>query len=206
MDLRETPEQEQLRRELRGYFATLLPGDQRRRAGEQGVGGEHFRHLVKRLGAEIRRDYQGKNPILISVLKGAFVFMADLSREIGEECGIDFLMLSSYGAGSSSSGQVQILKDLSMSIEGRHVLAVEDILDSGRTLQYIMEILTARRPASIKLCTLLDKPERRTVPAVAADYVGKVIPDEFVVGYGLDYAERYRYLPYIGVLKREVYE
>ena len=161
---------------------------------------------VSRLGAEIRRDYEGKNPILISVLKGAFVFMADLSREIGIDCEIEFMMLSSYGGGSSSSGQVQIIKDLSMSLEGRHVLAVEDILDSGRTLQYIMEILTARRPASIKLCTLLDKPERRVVPDIKADYVGKVIPDEFVVGYGLDYAERYRYLPYIGVLKREVYE
>jgi hypoxanthine phosphoribosyltransferase len=170
------------------------------------IGEREIKDIVGRLGAEIRRDYEGKNPILISVLKGAFVFMADLSREIGIDCGIDFLMLSSYGAGSASSGQVQILKDLSMSIEGRHVLAVEDILDSGRTLQYIIKILGARRPASVALCTLLDKPERRTVPEIKADYVGRVIPDEFVVGYGLDYAERYRYLPYIGVLKREVYQ
>jgi len=167
---------------------------------------QEIRDTVNRLGAEIRRDYEGKNPILISVLKGAFVFMADLARAMDIDCQIDFLMLSSYGTGSESSGQVQIMKDLSMSIEGRHVLAVEDILDSGRTLQYIMEILSARKPASVKLCTLLDKPERRTVQGIAADYVGQVIPDEFVVGYGLDYAEKYRYLPYIGVLKREVYQ
>jgi hypoxanthine phosphoribosyltransferase len=165
---------------------------------------EDLAGIVCRLGAEVRRDYEGKNPILISVLKGAFIFMADLSREIGIDGEIEFLGVSSYGAGSSSSGQVQIIKDLSMNVEGRHLLVVEDILDSGRTLQYIMEILTMRRPASIKLCTLLDKPDRRAVP-IKADYIGAEIPDEFVVGYGLDYAERYRCLPYIGVLKREVY-
>jgi len=161
--------------------------------------------LVNRLGEDLRRDYEGKNPLLISVLKGSFVFMADMIRAMNIDCEVDFLMLSSYGNQSASSGQVEIMKDLNQSIEGRHLLIIEDILDSGRTLQYIMELLTVRKPASIKLCTFLDKPERRTVP-ITADYVGAEIPDEFVIGYGLDFAEKYRQLPYVGVLRRELYQ
>ena len=157
------------------------------------------------LAAEINRDYAGKEPMLISVLRGSFVFMADLTRKIDLPCTVDFMAVSSYGKGTTSSGQVQITKDLSDDIEGKDILVVEDILDSGNTLNYLMKLLQARHPASIRLCTLLDKPERRVVP-VQADYVGFTIPDEFVVGYGLDYAEKYRNLPYIGVLKPSVYE
>ena len=157
------------------------------------------------LAAEINRDYAGKEPMLISVLRGSFVFMADLTRKITLPCTVDFMAVSSYGKGTTSSGQVQITKDLSDDIEGKDILVVEDILDSGNTLSYLMKLLQARHPASIRLCTLLDKPERRVVP-VQADYVGFTIPDEFVVGYGLDYAEKYRNLPYIGVLKPSVYE
>ena len=143
--------------------------------------------------------------MLISVLRGSFVFMADLTRKITLPCTVDFMAVSSYRKGTTSSGQVQITKDLSDDIEGKDILVVEDILDSGNTLSYLMKLLQARHPASIRLCTLLDKPERRVVP-VQADYVGFTIPDEFVVGYGLDYAEKYRNLPYIGVLKPSVYE
>jgi hypoxanthine phosphoribosyltransferase len=160
--------------------------------------------IVDRLGREIGRDFAEVNPLFVSVLKGSFVFMADLIRAMDIECEVDFLMLSSYGNQSASSGQVRIIKDLGNSVEGRNMLVIEDILDSGRTLQYIMELLTVRKPAMVKLCAFLDKPERRTVP-IRADYVGAVIPDEFVVGYGLDYAEKYRQLPYVGVLRREIY-
>lgn len=164
--------------------------------------------IDRRLGemaGQINRDYAGREPMLISVLRGSFVFMADLTRKIQLPCTVDFMAVSSYGKGTSSSGQVQITKDLSDDIEGKDILVVEDILDSGNTLSYLMKILQARHPASMKLCTLLDKPSRRTVP-VEVDYVGFTIPDEFVVGYGLDFAERYRNLPYIGILKPSVYE
>ena len=157
------------------------------------------------LAAEINRDYAGKEPMLISVLRGSFVFMADLTRKITLPCTVDFMAVSSYGKGTTSSGQVQITKDLSDDIEGKDILVVEDILDSGNTLSYLMKLLQARHPASIRLCTLLDKPSRRVKP-VQADYVGFPVEDLFVVGYGLDYAERYRNLPYIGVLKPQVYE
>ena len=160
---------------------------------------------VAELGAQITADYQGKKPIVISILRGSYIFMADLTRSIDLPITVDFMAVSSYGAGTSSSGQVRIVKDLSENIEGRDVLVVEDILDSGNTLSYLLEILKARHVASIKLCTLLDKPSRR-VKDVHADYVGYTVPDYFVVGYGLDYAEYYRNLPYIGVLKPEVYE
>lgn len=163
--------------------------------------------LSKRIGelaGQINRDYEGRSPTLISVLRGSFVFMADLTRKISLPCTVDFMSVSSYGKGTKSSGQVQITKDLSDDIEGHDIIVVEDILDSGNTLSYLMEILKARRPSSMKLCTLLDKPDRR-VKEVHVDYVGFTIPDEFVVGYGLDYAERYRNLPYIGVLKPCVY-
>lgn len=163
--------------------------------------------LSSRIGAiaeEINRDYAGRAPMLISVLRGSFIFMADLTRKITLPCTVDFMSVSSYGSGTSSSGQVQITKDLSDDIEGKDILVVEDILDSGNTLSYLLEILKARRPASMKLCTLLDKPSRR-VKDVRVDYSGFSIPDHFVVGYGLDYAEKYRNLPYIGILKPSVY-
>ena len=166
---------------------------------------EELRRRVGEIAAQIDADYVGREPLLVSVLRGSFVFMADLVRRITLPCTVDFMAVSSYGTGSSSSGQVKIIKDLSEHIEGKDVIVVEDILDSGNTLSYLLEILKARQPASIRLCTLLDKPSRRVKP-VELHYSGFSIPDYFVVGYGLDYAERYRNLPYIGVLKPSVYE
>ena len=160
---------------------------------------------VQELARQIERDYAGKEIMLISVLRGSFIFMADLCRAIDLPCTLDFMAVSSYGKGTSSSGQVQITKDLSEDISGRHIIVVEDILDSGNTLHYLLQLLEHRHPASIRLCTLLDKPERRVKP-VEVHYTGFAIPDAFVVGYGLDYAEKYRNLPYIGILKRSVYE
>lgn len=165
---------------------------------------EQLRQRVKELGAQITADYAGKEPVLASVLRGSYIFMADLTRAIDLPVTVDFMAVSSYGAGTKSSGQVEIKKDLSDSIEGRDLIIVEDILDSGNTLSYLLELLRARKPASMKLCTLLDKPDRR-VKEVHVDYSGFTIPDEFVVGYGLDYAEKYRNLPYIGILKPRVY-
>ena len=165
---------------------------------------EQLKAKVAELGAAITRDYQGKSPVLVSVLRGSYIFMADLTRTIDLPCTVDFMSVSSYGAGTTSSGQVKILKDLSEPIEGKDLIIVEDILDSGNTLFYLRDVLAARKPASIAICTLLDKPERRTKP-IQADYSGFEVPDAFVVGYGLDYAEKYRNLPYIGVLKPEVY-
>ena len=165
---------------------------------------EQLRQRVKELGAQITADYAGKEPVLASVLRGSYIFMADLTRAIDLPVTVDFMAVSSYGAGTKSSGQVEIKKDLSDSIEGRDLIIVEDILDSGNTLYYLMEILRARKPASIRICTLMDKPDRRTQPIVA-DYVGFTIPDAFVVGYGLDYDEKYRNLPYVGILKPSVY-
>ena len=160
---------------------------------------------TRELAAQIMRDYEGKNPLIVSVLKGSVIFMADLVRQIKIPCTVDFMALSSYGAGVKTSGQVRIIKDLDRDISGRDVIVVEDILDSGLTLSYLLELLKAREPRSIRLCTLLDKPDRRKVD-VTVDYRGFTIPDEFVVGYGLDFDERYRNLPYIGVLKPCVYE
>ena len=165
---------------------------------------EQLAQRVAEIAAQIDKDYAGKEPLLVSVLRGSFVFMADLVRQITVPCTVDFMAVSSYGSGTTSSGQVKIVKDLSETIEGKDVIVVEDILDSGNTLSYLLKLLEARRPASIRLCTLLDKPERRTKP-VEVQYSGFTIPDEFVVGYGLDYDERYRNLPYIGVLKPKVY-
>lgn len=159
---------------------------------------------VQELGACISADYQGKNLLMVSVLKGSVVFMADLMRAVTVPCEIDFMSVSSYGSGAKTSGVVKIVKDLDINLEGRDLLIVEDILDSGLTLSYIKQILLDRHPNSIRLCTLLDKPERRRAD-VYADYKGFDVPDEFVVGYGLDYAEHYRSLPYIGILKPEVY-
>ncbi len=165
---------------------------------------EELMQRVKELGAQITEDYKDKEPVLITVLRGSYIFMADLSRAINLPCVIDFMSVSSYGKGTSSSGQVKIIKDLSENIEGRDVIVVEDILDSGNTLSSLLELLVTRKPASVRLCTLLDKPERR-VKNIEADYCGFTIPDAFVVGYGLDYAEKYRNLPYVGILKPSVY-
>ncbi len=161
--------------------------------------------IVTKLGEQISRDYEGKNLLMVSVLKGSVVFMADLMRAVTVPCQIDFMAVSSYGQGSKTSGVVKIIKDLDTNIEGYDLLIVEDILDSGKTLSYISEILEARNPKSIRICTFLDKPERRQVD-LKADYIGAQVPDEFVVGYGLDFAEKYRNLPFLGVLKRSVYE
>ena len=166
---------------------------------------EQLKARVREIAGQIDRDFAGKEPMLISVLRGSFIFMADLMRSITLPCTVDFMAVSSYGAGTTSSGQVKITKDLSESIEGRDIIVVEDILDSGNTLSYLLQILQARHPASMKLCTLLDKPDRPTKP-VHVDYGGFSIPDGFVGGYGLDFAEKYRNLPYIGVLKPCVYE
>jgi hypoxanthine phosphoribosyltransferase len=151
------------------------------------------------LGRQIRADYAGRTPMLVGVLKGAVVFLADLMRAIDAPCECDFIALSSYGASTRSSGIVELTKDLSVPIEGRDVLIVEDIVDTGRTLAYLLRNLETRQPATLRVCTLLDKAARREVP-VTLDYVGFQIPDEFVVGYGLDFAGLYRNLPYLGVL------
>ena len=165
---------------------------------------EQLKNRVQEIARQITADYQGKEIMLISVLRGSFVFMADLCRAIDLPCTLDFMAVSSYGKGTKSSGQVQITKDLSEDITDRHIIVVEDILDSGNTLSYLLKILENRHPASIRLCTLLDKPDRRVKP-VQVHYSGFTIPDAFVVGYGLDYAEKYRNLPYIGILKPRVY-
>ena len=161
--------------------------------------------MVERLGKQISEDYKYKNLLLVSVLKGSIVFMADLMRHINIPCAIDFMAVSSYGSGTSNlTGSVKIIKDLDVNLAGYDLLIVEDILDSGKTLSYIKGLLQGRNPASIRICTMLDKPERRTVD-LQADYVGGIVPDEFVVGYGLDYDEKYRNLPFIGILKPYVY-
>ncbi len=165
---------------------------------------EDIAAIVKKIGKQISEDYRDKNLLLVSVLKGSLPFMADLMREITIPCSIDFLSVSSYGSGTSTSGEVRILKDLDASLEGKDLLIVEDILDSGVTLSFLLKTLSARKPASIRLCTFLDKPERRRVD-VHADYIGASVPDKFIVGYGLDYAEKYRNIPYVGVLKPEIY-
>lgn len=165
---------------------------------------EELRRRVQELGAQIAKDYAGKDLVLASVLRGSYIFMADLTRAIDLPMTVDFMVVSSYGSGTTSSGQVEIKKDLSDPIEGKDLIIVEDILDSGNTLYYLMELLKIRRPASIKICTLMDKPERRAKPIIA-DYIGFTIPDAFVVGYGLDYDEKYRNLPYVGILKPSVY-
>lgn len=169
------------------------------------IGEEELQQKVKELGAQITKDYQGKKLLLVSILKGSVIFMADLMRAIDTYCRIDFMSVSSYGSGVKTSGVVKIVKDLDIDIQGYDLLIVEDILDSGKTLSYIKKILIERNPKSIRICTLLDKPERRQVEDIKADYMGFEIPDEFVVGYGLDYAETYRNLPYIGALKAEIY-
>ncbi|WMJ76753.1 MULTISPECIES: hypoxanthine phosphoribosyltransferase [unclassified Sedimentibacter] len=160
---------------------------------------------VKELGAKITDDYKDKDLLLVCVLKGAVIFVSDLMRNINLPLGIDFMAISSYGSNTQSSGVVRILKDLNTSIEGRHVLIVEDIIDSGLTLSYLVDNLKSRRPASVEICTILDKPDRREAN-LEIKYTGFRVPDEFVVGYGLDYDEKYRNLPYIAILKEEIYQ
>lgn len=165
---------------------------------------EVIQQKVQELGAAISRDYEGRNPLVICVLKGAFIFMADLSKNITIPIELDFMAVSSYGNSTRSSGEVKIIKDLDVSVEGRDVLIVEDIIDSGLTLSYLIDVLERRNALSVNVVALFDKPGRRTVD-LNADYAGFTIPDAFVVGYGLDYAEKYRNLPYVGVLKPEIY-
>jgi hypoxanthine phosphoribosyltransferase len=160
--------------------------------------------IIKRLGDQINIDYKKSNLLLVSILKGSIVFMADLMRSISIPCRIDFMAVSSYGSGTTSSGAVKIIKDLDIDLDGYDVLIVEDILDSGKTLSYILELLKSRHPKSLKICTLFDKPNRRQV-ALSADYKGADVPDEFIVGYGLDCDEKYRNLPFVAVLKPHIY-
>lgn len=165
---------------------------------------EQIQAKVREMGAELSREFAGRNPLVICVLKGAFIFMADLVKHLQIPLEIDFMAISSYGASTQSSGIVKIVKDLDVSVEGRDVLIVEDIIDSGLTLSYLVDVLERRNAKSVTIATLFDKPSRRTVD-LEVDYTGFSLPDAFVVGYGLDYAEKYRNLPYIGVLKEEIY-
>ena len=170
------------------------------------VSEEQLKAKVAELGAQISKDYKGKNLVLVSILKGSVVFMADLMRAISIPCNIDFMVVSSYGgSNTTTSGLVKIIKDLDGDLSGKDVLIVEDILDTGVTLSNLVPMLKMRNPSSVKICTILDKPSRRKAD-IAPDYEGFQVPDEFVVGYGLDYDEKYRNLPYVGVLKPEVYE
>ena len=166
--------------------------------------GDQVQARVLELGAELAADYEGRDPVLVSVLKGSIIFLADLVRATPIPLSIDLMEVSSYGASTESSGQVRILKDLSSSIAGREVLVVEDIIDTGLTLNYLLRYLHDKGPASIRICCLLDKPARRLAP-IEIDYRGFTIPDRFVIGYGLDYGEHYRNLPYVGVLRPSVY-
>ena len=166
---------------------------------------QDIKDIVTRMGAEITRDYAGTNPLLVDVLRGAVVFMGDVMRAIDCELGIDFMAVSSYGDGAKSSGVVRVVKDLDTKIEGRDVIIIEDILDSGLTLSYLMKNLRSRKPASLEIAAFLVKDVEGQTAAVKPRYVGAHVPDSFIVGYGLDFAERYRNLPYIGVLKPEVY-
>ncbi len=166
---------------------------------------EELKKITERLGKQISEDYKDKNLLLVSVLKGSIAFMSDLMRNITVNCKIDFMALSTYGSGTESSGRIRVNKDLDIYPEGYDILIVEDILDSGRTLEYVINnMLKTKNCASVKICTLLDKPERRVVD-IKADYVGTQVPNAFVVGYGLDFDENYRNLPYIGILKPSVY-
>lgn len=166
---------------------------------------EQIAQKVAEIGKKISEDYAGKDLLIVVILKGSVIFAADLLRKITVPVSIDFIAVSSYGSGTKTSGVVKIIKDLSCSIEHKHVLVIEDILDSGKTLHHLTELLKTRNPESVQVCTLLNKPDRRE-EEVDVQYSGFDIPDEFVVGYGLDFAEHYRNLPYIGILKREVYE
>ena len=165
---------------------------------------EQLQARINEMGEELFERFQGKNPLFVGVLNGCFVFMADLMRSVDIQCTMDFMAVSSYGSGTTTTGAVKINKDLSQDIAGRHVIIVEDILDSGVTLSYLTKYLSGREPASIRIVTLLDKPARRRAD-IKADYAGFEVPDAFVVGYGLDYDEAYRNVPFIGILKPEIY-
>ncbi|MBG9988219.1 hypoxanthine phosphoribosyltransferase [Aerococcaceae bacterium DSM 111176] len=167
---------------------------------------EEIAAAVKKLGQEITADYGDKEIVVIGILRGAAVFMTDIIREIDLYMDIDFMSVSSYGDGTESTGQVKIIKDLDTNVRGKHILIVEDIIDTGRTLKHLVELFEYRQAASIKIATLLDKPERRIMKDIMPNYVGIEIPNEFVVGYGLDFQQKYRNLPYIGVLKPEIYQ
>ena len=166
---------------------------------------EQIKKRIQELAVKLDKEYEVKRPLMVSILKGSVMFYADLLRAMSIPVEMDFMAISSYGAGAKSSGEVKLIKDLDRKIEGRDVVIVEDIIDSGYTLSYLKRMLYSRKPASVKICALLDKYARRVVP-IEADFKGFDIEDEFVIGYGLDYAERYRNLPYIGILKRSVYE
>ena len=174
-----------------------------RAVGEILIDADALRTRIAELGDEISAEYAGRELLLIGVLKGAVFFMADLMRHLTVPCEVDFMAISSYGAQTDSSGVVRILKDLDINIEGRHVLVVEDIIDSGLTLSYLMRNLESREPASLEICALLTKPARREID-VPVRWIGFEIPNKFVIGYGLDFAERYRNLPYVGVLSDEL--
>lgn len=165
---------------------------------------EQISQAVKRIAEQIDKDYEGKEILFVGLLKGSVAFMADLMKQIKSTCKIDFMAVSSYGAGTVSTGRVNIVKDLSQPIDNMDVVIVEDIIDSGNTLSFIKAYFAAKNARSVRICTLLNKPSRREVD-IKVDYIGFDIPDEFVVGYGLDYAEHYRNIPYIGVLKRSIY-
>ena len=169
------------------------------------VSEQQLKDKVAQLGAQISQDYAGKDLVLVSILKGAVVFMADLMRAVTIPCSIDFMVVSSYGAGTTTTGLVKIIKDLDSDLSGKDVLIVEDILDTGVTLSNLVPMLKMRDPNSVRICAILDKPSRRRAD-IQADYIGFQVPDEFVVGYGLDYDEKYRNLPYVGGLKPSVYE
>lgn len=166
---------------------------------------EEIKAACEKLGKQLTEDYQGKDVLVVGILRGAALFMMDIIREMDCHLEMDFMDVSSYHGGTSSSGEVKIIKDLDSRVEGRHILIVEDIIDTGRTLRYIIDLLKYRKAASVKVCALTDKPEGRVVKDVKADYVGIEVPNEFLVGYGLDYEQKYRNLPYIGVLKPEIY-
>ena len=165
---------------------------------------EEIAQRIQELGKELYEALKGKNPLFVSVLRGAFIFMADITRACPVKCDVEFIAVSSYGNATSTSGAVQITHDIQQDISGRNLVVVEDILDSGTTLSFLKQYFLTKGAASVSICTLLDKPSRR-MKAIRADYIGFEVPDEFVVGYGLDYAQKYRNLPYIGVLKPEVY-
>lgn len=169
------------------------------------VSREEIKAACEKLGKQLTEDYQGKDVLVVGILRGAALFMMDIIREMDCHLEMDFMDVSSYHGGTSSSGEVKIIKDLDSRVEGRHILIVEDIIDTGRTLRYIIDLLKYRKAASVKVCALTDKPEGRVVKDVKADYVGIEVPNEFLVGYGLDYEQKYRNLPYIGVLKPEIY-
>lgn len=167
---------------------------------------EEIQKAINALGQQLTKDYQDKEVLAVGVLRGAAIFMADIVRAMDVYVDIDFMAVSSYGNATVSSGEVKIIKDLDSQVKGRHILVVEDIIDTGRTLKYLVDLFNHRGAASVKVCTLLDKPERRVIKDLTPDYVGLEVPDEFLVGYGLDFKQKYRNLPYIGVLKEKLYQ